>query len=161
MPDCDIDILGLSETHLHGKSLENIQASRYWNQTNTTMYRNYPFFPTWSDNNKIHGVDLLINKELYPNFRRISDRIYTAQIRLRKRVLIFIKAYAPTLQVSKQNPELREELYEQLNREIGKLGNRHLLVVVGDFNAETGSSWRGFNKNMCKYGKGNKNPAAD
>ena len=77
-----IDILGLSETHLPGQGLENIQPSKSCKQTNNTMYRNYLLFHTGSDENIFHGVSLLINKDLNPNFKRISERICSAQIRL-------------------------------------------------------------------------------
>ena len=153
----NLDILGRSETHMPGQGLEDIQTSKCCKQTNTTSYRNYLLFHTGSDNNKFHGVGLLINKDLNQNFERISDRICSAKIKLAKRNLIVISVYALTLQISEQNPDLREEFYEKLDRAISRVGRRNMVVVVGDFNAKTGSGWREFSKNMGKYGKGHIN----
>ena len=95
------------------------------------MYRNYLLFHTGSDGNKFHGVGLLINKNLRPNFERISDRICSAQIKIGKRMPIVISAYAPTLQISEQNPVLREEFYEQLDSVISKVRSRNIVLMVG------------------------------
>ena len=70
--DYDLDVLGLSETHIKGEGLEEIRAFQ------KDKYRDYLMY-TGSDNNKHHGVGLLINKELDPSFTRISDRIGVAK----------------------------------------------------------------------------------
>lgn len=58
---------------------------------------------------KILAKDALaFNIDILGLSEMISDRICSAQIKLRKRMLIVISAYAPTVQVSEQNPELRE-----------------------------------------------------
>ena len=70
----DLDILGLSGTHIKGEGLEEIRAFQ------KDKHRDYLMYYTGSDNNKHHGVGLLINKELDPSFTKISDRICVAKV---------------------------------------------------------------------------------
>ena len=93
----------------------------------------------------------------YQSQKRISDRICSAKINLGKRMLVVISVYAPTLKNSEQNLEIREELYEQLDTAISKVGTRNVVLLLGHFNARTGSSWKEFNEIMGKYGKGHIN----
>ena len=65
----DLDMFGLSETHINGDGLEEIRAFQ------KEKHHYYLMYYTGSDTNKHHGVGLLINKELNPNFKKISDRI--------------------------------------------------------------------------------------
>ena len=98
----DLAILGLSETHIKGNGLEEIRAFQ------KDKYHEYLMYYTGSDNNKHHGVGLLINKELDPSFMRISDRICVAKVVTKDRSILAISAYAPTLTTSEKYPEQRE-----------------------------------------------------
>ena len=59
-------------------------------------------------------------RDLSPTFKRISDRICAASINLVNHKLIVISAYAPTLEVSEANPELRELFYNQLDSTVSR-----------------------------------------
>ena len=62
----------------------------------------------------------------------------------------------PTLGKSEQNPSIWEEFYDQLNSLTSEhKSNKHLLLVIGDFNAKTGSAYPRFSESMGKFGKGN------
>ena len=56
----------------------------------------------------------------HTTFKRISDRICAASINLVNHKLIVISAYAPTLEVSEANPELRELFYNQLDSTVSR-----------------------------------------
>jgi len=45
-------------------------------------------------------------------------------------------------------------LYEQLGSEIKRLPNKEFLIILGDFNAKTGSGHNKFPEQIGKYGKG-------
>ena len=50
---------------------------------------------------------------------------------------------------------IREEFYDQLNGYTSELkNNNHLLLVVGDLNANAGSAYPRFSESMGKFGKG-------
>ena len=46
-----------------------------------------------------------------------------------------ISAYAPTLEVSEANPELRELFYNQLDSTVSTVASRDACVNLGDFNS--------------------------
>ena len=62
--------------------------------------------------------------------------------------------YAPTSNVSRKNPEKREKFYETLDQIINKFNNRSFIILCGDFNAKTGSSWQDYPEVLGQYGKG-------
>ena len=80
----DLDILGLSETHIKGDALEEIRAFQKEKPRDYLMY----YYYTGSDTNKHHGVGLLINKELNPSFMKISDRICVAKVVAKDRCIL-------------------------------------------------------------------------
>ena len=147
----DIQVLGLSETHLAGEGLEEISVSV------NNQQRKYILFYTGSVNKSFHGVGLLVQKDLNPSFKRISDRICYVNIKLSTRWLHVISAYAPTLAVSEKHPEQRDAFYEQLDSTVSNFSKRDLVVVVGDFNAKTGSGKKDYPSNIGQFGKGKLN----
>ena len=83
------------------------------------------------------GTGFLIEEWPKLRFKRISDRISTTEIWLNNghnpSVLV---VYAPTLRKSEQNPTIKEEFYAQLNSLTSEhKNNKHLLLLIGDFNA--------------------------
>ena len=105
------------------------------------------------------GTGIIIENTLQPRFKRISDRISTASVKIdNNHYANIIVAYAPTLTRSEDEPQLREEFYNQLDKLSTKhKKNKHVLIVLGDFNAKTGSGHKQYPNNMGKYGKGHIN----
>ena len=69
-----------------------------------------------------------------------------------------VVAYAPTLIKSEKEPIIRDEFYEILNSTVMKhKKNNHLLLVLGDMNAKTGSAHNRYPESIGKYGKGHIN----
>ena len=117
--------------------------------------REYLFYYTGNTNNSHHGVGILVDKALNPIFSTISERICTVSVKTEEgRTLHCISAYAPTLKRSEDDPKIREDFYEQLEKAISKFPKRDIVTIVGDFNAKTGSGWQDFSENMGKFGKG-------
>ena len=56
-----------------------------------------------------------------------------------------ISAYAPTLDKSEKNPEMRDQLYSKFGSIIKIHKAKHMTVVSGDFNAKVG--WKPENHN--------------
>ena len=149
----DLQILGVQETHpkhQNNQGFENIVVLL----DSPKRSRTYNFFYCGSDKNTHHGVGLLINSALNPTLNRISDRICSAKIQLKSRCLYVICGYAPTLTKSEENPKLRDEFYAELDQAVSNISRRHVVVVLGDFNAKTGSGFHEFPTNMGPFGKG-------
>ena len=72
--------------------------------------------------------------------------------------LNIVTAYAPTLDKSEKDPQIREEFYNELDKVTCQhKKDKHLLLVVGDFNAKPGSGHERFPENIGKFGKGHLN----
>ena len=145
--DCilnDIDIIGITETHVAETGLENFKLEN----------KEYILYHCGEANDNYHGVGFAVKKELQPTFKQLSGNLCKCEINLKNRKLVAIVAYAPTLSKSEKNPEIRESFYEQLDKAINQVANRHALVVLGDFNAKTGSAWKEYPEVMGKFGKG-------
>ena len=96
---------------------------------------------------------------LNPRFKRITDRIAIACIKVNSQHAInIVVAYAPTLVRSEKNPTLREKFYEPPDEMIRKhKKDKHMLFLLGDMNAKTGSGHYEYPENIGKYGKGKLN----
>ena len=68
-----------------------------------------------------------------------------------------INAYAPTLPVSENDPDIRERFYDELESVVRSVSKRDFLVIAGNFNAKTGQEWNTYPENMGRYGKGQVN----
>ena len=76
--DCqryDLQILVISETHLKGNSLDKHTTTDQYNKINS-----YSMFYNGNEHHTHHGVGLIIDQDLQPSFKRISDRICTASM---------------------------------------------------------------------------------
>lgn len=143
-----IDVLGVSETHLKTTETELEQIS----VSIDNKIIDYLFY--YCGNNTHHGVGILIRKELNPSFNKISDRICTSTFSLGGRKVHVITAYAPTLSVSQKHPNICEDFYNQLDRTISDVPKRNICVILGDFNAKTGTGHLSHPEHIGKFGKG-------
>ena len=138
----NLHILSITETHLKEDILDEISVKDENGQNNS-----YILCATTKSG-------ILVRKELQPSITKINDRICTAEVKLKEHKLLFISAYAHTLQKSEQDENTREEFYEALESLIEKVVQRDLLVIGGDFNAKTGNGKNEYPENMGHYGKG-------
>ena len=97
-----------------------------------------------------------MEESLKHHFKRISDRISSATIKLdNKHHFNIVTACAPTLEKSKKDPQIRENFCNDLDKVTSHhKKNKHLPLVLGDFSAKTGSCHARFPDNIGKYGKG-------
>ena len=152
----NIQVLGISETHIQTLTgaVPGNEGLEEYRATSETKQRDYILYYTGSEKHSHHGVGLLVQKELNPTFKTISNRICSAKIELAKYNVHIISAYAPTLNVSERQTTQRDDFYDQLDAAVNKIPLRDVLYVVGDFNAKTGSSWLQYKENMGRFGKG-------
>ena len=80
-----------------------------------------------------------------------------ATIKIGNRKHTVISAYAPTLPVSENNPELREKFYTDLDSVIQGVSKCNFLTIGGDFNAKMGSGFQHHKENMGRFGRGEMN----
>ena len=77
----------------------------------------------------------------------------------RNQKLNLINVYAPTLEVSEKNPEIRDEFYSDISSVLNTISARDITLIAGDFNAKTGSAYDEiiYRNAIGRYGKGEVN----
>ena len=139
-----ITLACIQETQLNHDGVINIKTSDN-SKTYTLYYLSSP--------DSHHGCGIMIDSNTECDFTKINDRAcslttYVSMTRSKKPIIL-ICAYAPTLDVSEKNPEIRENFYNDLQSYISDTPSSSLIITGGDFNAKTGSS-----HNKGKFGKG-------
>lgn len=133
----DLNCLAIQETHDTNHELLHEGTKKY------------AVYTANEEGNYHHGIGIVCRRYLDPDFKRITSRICLAEIQLKNRKLVFISAYAHTSSVAKKNPQSREDFYNELRKVIRSFSSRHLVVIAGDFNAQTGN---GFEFSDNSYG---------
>ena len=115
------------------------------------------------------GIGFLISPRMRPFLSKYyapTDRMAAVDFKLpcgRNRTdtdqIRIIIAYGPTLKISKETPQLREEFYDAITSLWQETANgRSLCFIAGDFNSKVGlQSSTILEECMRKYGKGSRN----
>ncbi|XP_065360577.1 craniofacial development protein 2-like [Calliphora vicina] len=109
-----------------------------------------------ANENRASGVGFLFSKEAHKaliSWKPYSDRIIAVRLRTRARNLTCIQCYAPT---DVSEVEVKDEFYSLLDRAITSSNRGDILVVMGDFNAQTGPNNTGLESVMGVHGLGRK-----
>ena len=98
----------------------------------------------------INGVALLLDKRLsgsLVSWSPISDRLLCARLVHKHGHLSVIVAYAPTQPSADAD---KDTFYQQLDSLISAIPPHDTTIILGDFNAVTGSDRHGFECNFCR-----------
>ena len=113
----NLQILGLTETHIKDEGTTTINVKR----DNKISCTYQVFFSGIEDTHTFSGTGIAIEDSFHPCFKRISDRIATANCKLdEKHHVNIIVAYAPTLIKSEKDPQIRKNFYCQLEQVTSK-----------------------------------------
>ena len=119
----------------------------------------YKLFYTGPNDNKHHGVGIIVGKDLKADYKEITEKVCVATIKLEKynRNFKFISTYAPALEVSEKDENIREEFYGAINNTGNGISRRNMLIIVGDMNAKIGTGHHDYPECIGRYGKGKMN----
>lgn len=115
----------------------------------------YKIFYSGGDTHN-RGVALLVKRKLAPNvssFTPVSDRLATFEIKAQIPISV-IAVYAPT---NCSLSTAKDDFYADLQNCLNNVNYKHSCIVVGDFNAETGSDAAAWNGTLGRFGVGNRN----
>ena len=144
-----ITVACIQETHINNDGAINIKTSD--NSSTYTLYH-------VSSPDSHHGCGIIIDRNTECAFTKINDRACSLTIHVpttrTKKPLIIICAYAPTLDASEKNPEIRENFYNDLQSYISDAPSSSMIIIGGDFNAKTGSSHNDHPETIGEFGKG-------
>ena len=144
-------VICTTETRMSGEKVQTIKT--------TDKKKSFHHYISGKDTKTRYGVGIVVETSTKADFQPINDRICKLHIETEgdNPNVTVISAYAPTEDVSKKNPEKREEFYDILEQQIKTVKLTDMLVVGGDFNAKTGSGYKRYKDNMGKHGKGKLN----
>ena len=143
-----MDALTIQETHMKGYGAITLTSS---------TGKNYLLYYSGNETKSRNGVGIMIPSTKNVDFTPINDRMCQITTKINNdQILHIISAYAPTLESSEKNPEVRENFYNDLDSVIKKHKSRHITIIAGDFNAKTGSAKneKMYHLTIGKYGKG-------
>ena len=137
-----------TETRISGKKVQTIKT--------TDKKTEFHHYISGKDKNTRYGVGIVVPTSLKADFIPINDRICKLQIDTEGENpnITIISAYAPTEDNATKQPEKREAFYDLLEQQIKSVNDKDILVIGGDFNAQTGSGYKRYPNNMGKFGKG-------
>ena len=120
----------------------------------------YILYYSGSENKSENRVGIILPSDVNAEFDPIFNRICKVRIKVNNNLKVdILSVYAPTLNISKKNHEIRENFYTKLDSILRNISNRHIVIIAGDFNAITGSAAKNkiYQAVIGKYGKGQVN----
>ena len=127
----NIAVAGLSEVRRPGRGEISVGGYTYY----------------WSGRSNGHhteGVGIAVADRLVPmvlEVTPVSERLMRLRLKYSLGVISLVAVYAPT---NTSSLAKKEAFYSLLNSEVGRCPKRDTLIVVGDFNAMTGTDRTGF-----------------
>ena len=155
MKSYNLDILAIQETHVNTDEPETIKSLD--GKSQYMLYHSYVDSQKTNGKGQVEraGVAIAVREGSKATFTPVSNRLCQLQMKQDNNMTItVINAYAPTLPVSEESPEVREQFYDQLESLVRKVKRKDYLIIAGDFNAKTGDVWRQYSRSIGKYGKG-------
>lgn len=141
-----LELLGLSETRWK-------QSGERRLSTGETLF--YSGKPETEDHSS--GVGFLLSKKAklcLTEWNPVSDRIISLRLQTKVRHLTFIQVYAPTEQAP---DDVKDAFYQQLVHTLNNVKKSDILVLMGDLNAQVGSSNENWEAVMGTHGLGTMN----
>ena len=142
----NLNILGLSEVRWTGFGEMKTSESILYSGAEEKHHR---------------GVGLILKREVGRTLLRwnpVNERIMTKRFNSRFENSPSSKVYAPT---NDAEDESKEEIYEQLQREVEVALRHDVLIVMGDLNAKSGEDNKRWKKLMGQHGLGRMNENGD
>ncbi|KAG0724686.1 Craniofacial development protein 2 [Chionoecetes opilio] len=123
-----VDIVGLSETRRPGSG-----------ETSSGGYTYY--WSGISNGHRVRRVAIGISSKLQPSVVEVDERIMRVRMKRTLGFLSLVAVYAPT---EMRKTEEKEMFYAKLDSVLDQCPPRDTLIVLGDFNAITGTVRDGY-----------------
>ena len=111
--------------------------------------KTYILYYSGSKNKLENGVGIILSSNGNAEFDPIYERICKVRIKVNNNLKVdILSVYAPTLNRSERNHEIRENFYTKLDSFL-------IVIIAGDFNAKTSSAAKNkiYQAVIGKYGK--------
>ena len=143
----------------------NITITRDKHEKSRSIQNKILYYSGQQEQSK-YGVGFSIDPECILKFIPVSDRICIITTKISNKLQVnIISAYAPTLETTKNSPDITGNFHEELESVIKLNNSRDTLIIGGDFSAKTKIDnkmdnrliYETFNKNIAKYAHGHIN----
>lgn len=140
-----IDICGIAETH--------------WKDKGHFEGTKYKIFISGAEKTGQKGVAIMVSKKLAQSvyeYLPINERLIMITFNTKPTKLHIFQVYMPTADAE---DEQVEEIYKILEETISKIPKKHVVMVMGDWNAKVGETTNDDNlrETVGKYGLGERN----
>ena len=102
-------------------------------------------------------MGFIVDNKIECSFDTITDRICTAKFTQQNKNIHIINCYAHTLKNSNKETQKRENFYKSIAEHVSQIPANDIPIIVGDFNAITGTLHETYPKVIGKHGKGKHN----
>ncbi|XP_045477031.1 craniofacial development protein 2-like [Harmonia axyridis] len=141
----NIDICGIAETH--------------WKDRGHFEGTEYKIFISGAEKTGQRGVAILVSKKLARSvyeYLPINDRLIMITFNAKPTKLHIFQVYMPTTDADDDEVE---EVYKVLEEKISKIPRKHIVIVMGDWNAKVGETLNDDNlrETVGEYGLGERN----
>ena len=120
----DIDAIALQETHF--KASEHLQN-----------VKGYIGYFSNDEDNRYHGIGILVKDIYHPTFTKISARVSAASFKISdKKDILFICGYAPHESLSNNKPEERDLFYNHIEKALALKKSTTIPILALDANAQ-------------------------
>ena len=124
--------LTVQETHIKGYGTMKLASN---------TGKTYILYYSGSKYKSENEVGIILPSDVNAEFDPICERICKVGIKVNNNSKVdILGVYAPTLNRSEKNHEIRENFYTKLDAILRNISNRHIVIITGDFNAKTGSA---------------------
>jgi len=134
-----LDIVGLTEVRIMDSGRYDVEDALLLHSGATTL---------------VQGVAFMLRnkaKRALKSWSPISPRLLTARLTHRHGHLSVVVAYAPTEEASDEDKNL---FFNQLESAVNSVSRHDQLILLGDFNAVTGTDRAGFEQVVGNHGSG-------
>ncbi|KAG0728289.1 Craniofacial development protein 2 [Chionoecetes opilio] len=139
-----VDIVGLSETRRPGSGETSSEGYTY-------------YWSGMSNGHRVRGVAIGISSKLQPSVvdvTPVDERIMRVRMKHTLGFMSLVAVYAPT---EMRKTEEKEMFYVKLDSVLDQCRPRDTLIVLGDFNATTGTVRDGYELCVGPHGSGTRN----
>ena len=144
---------GLTEQDTHMKGYGTMKLI-------SNIGKTYILYYSGSKSNSENGVGIILPSDVNAELEPICERTCKVRMKVSNNLKVdMLSVYAPTLNRSEKNHEIREKFYTKLDSILRNISNRYIVIIAGDFNAKTGSASKNkiYQAVIGKYGKGQVN----
>ena len=124
----------LAVQEMHIKGYETMKLTSNTSKTYTLYY-------SGSKNKSENGNGIIVPSDVNAEFDPICERICKVRIKVNNNVKVnILSIYAPTLNRSEKNYEIRKNFYTKLDSILRNISSRQIVIIAGDVNEKTSSA---------------------